>query len=451
MNLRYLGPWPVLITMLLASLFASCSSSKPSSTNSTPKNLPDTLPGTTVPDSLRRLSDISDTKSIEYEIAAYEAATDLINLGKNALRGRDSGQALRLLTIGTRLMPWRGDVAQLRDTALLTYIEGTNSMITKGASHCPTIIDRIQYLSTIAPDGLSSLNDFNLACPSNRIQLKSKLVLEESDFISFLQKRLPDATPDKVEKSTDLSEQLEKIVARNKNFPTVDLLILGFNVFTHTHKKNRTLYDRFTIASNTVSENSFTLEVFRHKQEAPEIKDASVSEARRAYCTFLLEALGDNHKQMTWDELKHFIKQNKMDEKNEDDQGLVMCLSDKEVLADTTTTVLREKYYEFFLESARPSRIFALAYKPKRIISRRVVEHGAKSHVAYYLGTPPTEEKLKLNVDKQFVTGLTKLYYEIDFYNTYKMYRDVLTGKVNSFDDWWKAFPEEKTSDKIIN
>lgn len=433
MNLRYRMLRAVAIFMLLITLLASCSSSQQISA------APGAVPvSEQIPASLKLLSEISDNKSIEYEIASYEAATDLINLGKNALRGRDSGQALRLLTIGARLMPWRSDVVQLRDTALRTYIENTNVMIAKGAASCVSIIDRVQYLNTIAPDGLSSLENYNLACPNNHIQVKSKLALEDGDFISLLQKSLPASSQDlAVEDRVDLSVQLQKILERNNKFPTEDLLILGFNYFRLAQMKNRVVYDRFEIPSDATNENTFTLEAIRREIENKEtVIPDNVIEARRAYCSFLLGALGNTQKQMTLNELNSSSKK--------DDQGVVMCLSDKQILADTTTTVLREKYYDYFLETPRASRIAALVYKPKHIISRRVIERAEKSQVSYYLGTPPVEKNIKLDVDKQFVTGLVKIYYEIDFYNTYKMYRDVLTGNVKSFDEWWMAFHEDK-------
>lgn len=456
--------------LLFLSLFLfSCSINPPERVEHTKLVASDDTSDDIVPASVKKLVSISDKSSIEYQIAAYEAATDLVNQGNNAIAGQDSGRALKLLTLGTHLLPWRKDVAQLRDSALSKFIVTTNTLMSKLPIDCQIIIERVQFINYIAPDGLAKIGDYNKNCPSNVIQARGRLAIEEKDFINFLQRSVPNPTYDKaITDNSDLVNQLEDIVAKNRSFPVEDLLILGFNVFLNLYKNNRIVYDRFEIPKDTVSENDVALKCYRQQEKKEDddrgllkqIKDSFVksftpeadintetplNKARREYCVFAAKSMGVEENVRTTnlnnyrpDEYSFFTE----------DLEEAVCRSDDRVIYFRTTPVLREKFYRFstqrHISDWEKHKLVAADFVPQFIILRKVAEYADRIDIVYYIGRPIDSLSIVENVNKNFIKGLKRIYFEIDFFQTYLMYRDVYSGKAGSFELWWKDFKMEK-------
>jgi uncharacterized protein len=217
------------------------------------------------PSSLLKLENIHDKNSFEYQETAYAAALDTVSSGKEALASLDSSRALKLLSLGAKLLPWRGDVISLRNTALETYLKITNDFVAK--KDCSEIENRINYLKTIAPDGVLKVQAIPLECKriaDERIKMPDDHVVDNY-FKKMFSAAEPMIRKDLEEKYfNDLPSQLSYIVERNKNFPKKDLELLhlkylfdiwkdfGFNCSGFEIDKDTTSVEDVKVHSNCV-------------------------------------------------------------------------------------------------------------------------------------------------------------------------------------------------------
>ena len=186
------------------------------------------LQGAEIPHTAKQLFKMknADKDSYAYQNIAHKAAMDMVHEGKEALRGQNSSRALKLLSIGAKLLPWRGDVVALRDAALNTNINIVNDMLTTADISCEIITERVEYLSTYAPDSIMKIKGYKSKCatslPTNKSVAKTKV-------IDQFKKRSPKQylTLEKKHYQSP-SKQLDYIINRNKTFPLQDILILGF-------------------------------------------------------------------------------------------------------------------------------------------------------------------------------------------------------------------------------
>jgi hypothetical protein len=212
--------------------------------------------GDDIPDSLIELKKIKDKKSVQYEIAAYNATVDLLNLGKGYLNSGDSAKALKYLSLGVHFFSYRTDLVQLKNTATKQYIKTTNALIKSENTDCFDIRQRVEYLKQVSPDNVNLLVDYKKRCAAKKTKSYSYDNIKY-DPAKFLQISVPTFIKNSATESTSLDDQLETIVHQNTNqdYPFVEQLILGmkfignFSVFTTD----------LEVSSNSTNKNNFTL------------------------------------------------------------------------------------------------------------------------------------------------------------------------------------------------
>jgi hypothetical protein len=226
-----------------------------------------------LPETLKSLKKIKDKESIEYEVLVYKAATDIINSAKEAEQSFDSGRALKLLTVGAKILPWRSDVVSKRNKALSTYLKVTNLMIKDSSYICGEVLNRIEYLNEIAPDAFTQLSSRKNRClkkKTKKIIKKIKKVSEKKKskgkqldyLIDILNKNTPPSHAQIERKfKGDLFLKLKEITKRNNNFPLEDVLLNSMSVAIYTFKNFDYSCSDFEIDPNSVSKSNYKLNV----------------------------------------------------------------------------------------------------------------------------------------------------------------------------------------------
>ncbi|MFY7992407.1 MAG: hypothetical protein ACOVP4_03865 [Bacteriovoracaceae bacterium] len=118
-----------------------------------------------IPHSLTKLSEIKDKNSEAYMFMAHQAAMDARYSAESALEGENSSLALKILGIGLELMPHRGDLKTLRNSALETYIKITQKLEEDSQKNCPVLQSRYNFLASVAPDAFVKLK-YDRSCGS---------------------------------------------------------------------------------------------------------------------------------------------------------------------------------------------------------------------------------------------------------------------------------------------
>ena len=204
--------------------------------------------------SITELEKIQDKDSSEYQVMAYKVAIDTINSGKEALASYDSARALKLLSLAARFLPWRGDIVNLRDTALETYIKVSNSIIDK--KKCDEIFQRTEFLKTVAPDGVIKLQDFPAECKIEKMTLRKA---EESISNILLAKTPIIYAEIEKENFTDLKQDLNYIVKRNNNFPYDDFFKMQMSYLFEFWKDFSFSCANFSVDPNATSLVDFNM------------------------------------------------------------------------------------------------------------------------------------------------------------------------------------------------
>jgi hypothetical protein len=182
-----------------------------------------------IPQNVLLLDDYKDKDSVEYQVLVFKASIDTVNAGKNALEGLDSAGALKVLSYGLTKIPFRDDIRELRNKALVTYIDITKKLEENIIKNCNALIERYTFLDTVAPDGLLQLkNDRSCIKKLQKIENEQK----KEKIYSLLEIPAPKIQK-KLEQNykSDLSKSVEYYVLKNNNFPGEDLLINIFMKF----------------------------------------------------------------------------------------------------------------------------------------------------------------------------------------------------------------------------
>lgn len=132
-----------------------------------------------IPDSVYRVKDIKDNKSVEYEIAAYEAAMDLIKIANANSKLGNTLKSLQFLALATHLFPYRDDIVNNFKRTLMSYIDETNDLISAKKIECHDLKNRVSFISSISPKEAYRLknNESCLVKENNRI-----LTLDQIDL-----------------------------------------------------------------------------------------------------------------------------------------------------------------------------------------------------------------------------------------------------------------------------
>lgn len=116
-----------------------------------------------IPHSLTKLSEIKDKQGEAYMFLAHQAAMDARYSAESALEGENSSLALKILGVGLELMPHRGDLKSLRNTALETYLKITQKLEEDSKKNCTILKERYDFLATVAPDAFVKLK-YDTSC-----------------------------------------------------------------------------------------------------------------------------------------------------------------------------------------------------------------------------------------------------------------------------------------------
>lgn len=178
-----------------------------------------------VPETLQELSKKTEKDNFEYQVLAYKAAIDTINVSNNELAGMNSAEALKVSSFGLMHMPYRGDIRDVRNKALNTYISITRKLEEKPKENCEVLKERYEFLAKIAPDSLTMVNN-NLSC----LKVVKLIEPKNAELISV---KIPPVNPE-LEKDfkADLSHDVDFYLAKNNNFPTEDVLNNMFMLFS---------------------------------------------------------------------------------------------------------------------------------------------------------------------------------------------------------------------------
>lgn len=428
-----------------------------------------------IPDSVRQLIKIEDKNSIEYELLAYQASQDIIFRGRAYLTGSDSSRALKVLTVGTKLMPWRTDITSLRSLALETYVLNTKQMFAGLTSSCDEILERVTYLKQVAPDEFIKMKTFPKRCEGVEARLRYASV--ESSFVDLLNTKLPrdkDHTPP----SDDLIQKLDLLVNKNTDFPIMDLYLGEFNVFYQKYKDYRVIFNKFDIDPNATSTDKFLLFTRYTPIELPR-KEISEPSKWMAFWYYLL--LGDDwrddlrgpktHKQENniiyprdWivarinycQTIKQLLEVAPDLSAGSSNYPSISCHRNSEI-ADIlkTTDVLKRKFEEFrkviFFEYGGNHRLDKSIdpdgddddFFPRKMIVKMIWEYDDRNIELYLLEESIDDVAMRgkkngTMCNKESLKGLRRIVYEIDFYKTFLMYKSILVGESESIESWAK-------------
>lgn len=228
---------------------------------------------TVIPETLKQLLESKSKLKLEDQVLIYKAATDTFNLAKYHISTGSSAEAVKLLTIASKKLHWRGDLLHIHKIAITQYVNVTNNI----TNNCRLINDRYNFLEVFSPDNANKIKipkGCNLKrASSNKHNLKY--------LISF---RSPD-TDKKLEQkySKDLLEQLEFTINKNKSFPYDETLT---NVFAFTEKYLKDLKiicENFSISPDETSKKISSLltecrvEGVKHPKETYELYEETLA------------------------------------------------------------------------------------------------------------------------------------------------------------------------------
>ena len=131
-----------------------------------------------IPKSLLDLSKILRRESSEYMVQADKAIQDTLNSAKEAELGQDTARALKILSIGLRLMPWRNDLLNHRERVLQKYTSLIETSLSPKDPPCSQIREKIsdKYVLWNKKNKLSSNNEeITVDLPSHTVNENKRL------------------------------------------------------------------------------------------------------------------------------------------------------------------------------------------------------------------------------------------------------------------------------------
>lgn len=209
-----------LFNFIILLFILGCSSSSNSKHKVKTKLVGDTV----LPESVDLLINMKQDDSVDYEIASFKAAADLVNLGKVQMESYNSGEALRYLSLGSNLLPYRDDIKYLYRKAVDNYVSVTNAMISSKDYSCSELVTRIDFLKIVSPDSLLSLQKRNKDCPYETTR--------NSDQFSFSkvagQKQEKPQLEYEKHADVNLSKDLDYLLKMNEFLPVTEIMNIAF-------------------------------------------------------------------------------------------------------------------------------------------------------------------------------------------------------------------------------
>lgn len=175
-----------------------------------------------LPPSISALNAITDKEGIDYSIASYKATMDILNASKGYLKNSDSAKALKMLSLGTTLFPYRDDVQALKTVALGRFTQITIDMIKNDSITCNDIKERVNFLRSVAPDAINNLKVKRDNCD---------YMVKELDHVPTVNEISKATAPKSIKEleekyNLDLSKELSYAMWREDFLPKEDLTLL---------------------------------------------------------------------------------------------------------------------------------------------------------------------------------------------------------------------------------
>lgn len=117
-----------------------------------------------IPPSVKKLVDIQDKESSEYEGYAFEATLDLIHLSKTHLQSGNYAKSLHFISLAKSLFPYRGDVQALFNKVIYFFIRETNDLVAENIISCNELRYRAKIISRLSIKKAREIKTKNISC-----------------------------------------------------------------------------------------------------------------------------------------------------------------------------------------------------------------------------------------------------------------------------------------------
>jgi len=420
----------------------------------------------------------SDLKreSNEYQVLAFRASADVNNQTKSYLSTGNSQKALMLSSIAAEYLPWRSDVRNLKSEATNSVVLVTLDLDKNHPDRCEGISERINLLRKLSPDSLSRVLNLKSHCLkvdfASSAQKKDKM---DKQFFESLKNFKNESDPITISNTGDLEQQAESVLRKNNSFSVDDFLYRSFQVYFERMRWYRLQCDDLKIKNDATKEKDITLiadcqSIYNPvliQHEISKDPDQSVfsmtigdalgllgmknsgiryeninvplDEARNNLCYSLAKEISTSDCEVAEveDQSHDYYA------RPSDSSPWIYCrVSEKKRLQFCTTPPIKNKYLELKGNNINED------YFPEMNVVRTTWVYRDREEVALYLGNIPSLKKnevLTFHPTKKQLKGLLKIYYQIDFANTFQMYWDVNhSHNKMQFETWWKKFQPER-------
>jgi hypothetical protein len=221
------------------------------------KDVKEEVPQEIIPRSYTQLKRQTDRTGINYEIHLYKASVDSVNRAKNLLIGGRSGDALKLLSLASRDLFWRGDVTELLRKSVKTYASVTNQIMKSHPDECETHIERFEFLMKFSPDSFHILDKIPSGCGA--FSPKRKMAkLNDKQFLNLIKIRIPKTKKEiELRYAPNLDKELDYIVKRNSYFPFREYLLYSFYTFSEIWGKTSLSCHSLSVDQESISRSDY--------------------------------------------------------------------------------------------------------------------------------------------------------------------------------------------------
>lgn len=215
------------------------------------------------PESVNKLMTMKQSDQ-GYEIQVYKASIDLVSSASLALKSKNSGKAIKLLTYASSKLHWRGDLRNTLSKAISQYTTTTNKLI-KMKVDCSVLNKRYDFLLKFSPDSISGIKKLPKVCKKQvskkGIAKKKKELKRIRNKVELLKFKEPEPRKDiETYETGDLLGQLGNQLRINKNFPLMDIVNMSFVYFQKVVKDHWVRHSKLKISPKTTSDKEIWLE-----------------------------------------------------------------------------------------------------------------------------------------------------------------------------------------------
>lgn len=136
-----------------------------------------------IPESVYRVKQAKNNKSVEYEVAAYEAAIDLLKIAAANEKLGNNMKSLKFLALAAHLFPYRDDIVNKLKGTIISYVEETNNLIVSKRIECDDLKNRVSFISSISPKEAEKITN-NESCLYKKNNMI--LTLDQIDVMQWI-------------------------------------------------------------------------------------------------------------------------------------------------------------------------------------------------------------------------------------------------------------------------